>query len=292
MNNQTSIYLLFKEYVDQSRLPSHQYIHGDTFPLDALSFIEDEFYSVIDVLDFFHYERKNAYYDIDNFEGLLYQSALLPESYPNIEQTFLSQFAALGVTERPLIDEQKNVSYKLYDNDVTSDMLGDIAWCQSKGISCVLVHHEAIDTIDNEVILQSSSHESISLPAMSDIPSLHKWLSAYRQPKRTYHYSDKHGDAYHGAKTITDHHGTHPAAQLLTNDAQTSQLLCCAVGKDKDSTLWYYDENNGCFIYFENEGDTPQLGFHAYHLNVGDDNYENIDIKKLRQVQDNIPVDY
>jgi hypothetical protein len=292
MNNQTSIYLLFKEYVDQSRLPSHQYIHGDTFPLDSISFIEDEFYSVIDVLDFFHYERKNAYYDIDNFEGLLYQSALLPESYPNIEQTFLSQFAAFGVTERPLIDEQKNVSYKLYHNDVTSDMLGDMAWCQSKGISCVLVHHEAIDTIDNEVILQSSSHESILLPAMSDIPSLHKWLSAYRQPKRTYHYSDKHGDAYHEAKTITDHHGTHPAAQLLTNDAQTNQLLCCAVGKDKDSALWYYDENNGCFIYFENEGNTPQLGFHAYHLNVGDDNYENIDVNKLRQVQDNIPVDY
>ena len=106
MNNQTSIYLLFKEYVDQSRPPSHQYIHGDTFSLVASS-IENEFYSVIDVLDFFRYERENAYYDIDNFDGLQYLSALLPESYPNIEQTFLSQFAALGVTERPLIEEQK-----------------------------------------------------------------------------------------------------------------------------------------------------------------------------------------
>ena len=291
MNNQTSIYLLFKEYVDQSRPPSHQYIHGDTFPLDASS-IENEFYSVIDVLDFFRYERENAYYDTDNFDGLLYQSALLPESYPNIEQTFLSQFAALGVTERPLIEEQKNILYKLYENDVTTDMLGDMAWCQSQGISCVLIHHGAIDTIDNKVILQSSSHETFSLPAMSDIPSLHKWLSTNRQPKRTYHYSDKHGDANHRAKIISDHHGTHPAAQLLTDDAQTNQLLCCAIGNDKDSALWYYDESNGCFIYFENEGDTPQLGFHAYHLNVGDDNYENIEIKKLRQVQDNIPEDY
>lgn len=291
MNNQTSIYLLFKEYVDPSRPPSHQYIHGDTFSLDSSS-IENEFYSVIDVLDFFLYERGNAYYDLDNFDGLLYPSTLLPDSYPNMEQTFLSQFAALGVTERPLIDEQKNVLYKLYDDDVTRDMLGDMAWCQSQGISCVLIHHEAIDTIDNKVILQSSSHATVSLPAMSDILSLHKWLSAFRQPKRTYHYSDKHGDANHRAKTISDHHGTHPAAQLLTDVAQTNQLLCCAVGKDKDSALWYYDENKGCFIYFENEGDTPQLGFHAYHLNVGDDNYENIDIKKLRQVQDNIPEGY
>ena len=108
---------------------------------------------------------------------------MLPESYPNIEQTFLSQFAALGVTERPLIDEQRNVLYKLYDDDVTTDMLGDMAWRQSQGISCVLIHHEAIDTIDNKVILQSSSHEPVSLPAMSDIPSLHKWLSAYGVPE-------------------------------------------------------------------------------------------------------------
>ena len=242
---------------------------------------------------FFQYEQKNIYYDIDNFDGLLFQANLFPQSYPNIEQTFLSQFEALGVTELPIQSKQNNAPfYSLINIDVTADLLGNMAWQQQvKGVSCVLIQNKAINTLkDGTILLQCSNNREIKLSTKNDVHSLHKWFSLKRQPQRQYHYNDKHGDAHSQSQYITDRHGNYRrAAQLLTDTSATQELLIYAVGRDVNSELWYYDDNNGCFIYFENEGDTPQLGFHAYHLHYGEENYENIDIEKLRLVQDCIP---
>ena len=61
-----------------------------------------------------------------------------------------------------------------------------------------------------------------------------------------------------------------------------------AVGESVEGDLWYYDDANGCFIYFENQGDTPQHEYHAYHLKPGDKNYDKIVMEKLRKVQPHI----
>lgn len=288
-----SIFLLFKEYVDQTKSQSHPYINGETFPLGDTHPIEDEFYTLIDILNFFQYEQKNIYYDIDNFDGLLFQANLFPNSYPNIEQTFLSQFEALGVTEIPIQSKQNNgLFYGFFEIDVTADLLGNMAWHQEvKSVPCVLIHNKAINTLkDDTILLQCSNNRRITLSTKNDITSLHKWLSLQRQPQRQYHYNPKHGDAHTQSQFITDSHGNHrQAAQLLTDTNATQDFLIYAVGRDINSELWYYDYNNGCFIYFENEGNNPQLGFHAYHLRPGEENFENIDIDKLRQVQFCIP---
>lgn len=293
MNSQVAVFLLFREYVDQTKSQSRPYINGDTFPLGDTQPIEDEFYTLIDILSFFQYEQKNIYYDVDNFDGLLFQADLFPNSYPNMEQTFLSQFEALGVSELPIQSKQNNGSFYCFFNmDVSADLLGNMAWHQQvQGVSCVLIHNKAINTLkDDTIVLQCTNNQKIMLSTKNSIPSLHKWFSVHRHPQRNYHYNPKHGDAHNQSQYINDSHGNYrKAAQLLTDTDATQELLKYAVGRDLNSELWYYDDNNDCFIYFENEGNTPQLGFHAYHLHFGEENYENIDIEKLRQIQDCIP---
>ena len=93
-----------------------------------------------------------------------------------------------------------------------------------------------------------------------------------------YVYNPKHGDDKHPAQMIAG--TTKRAAQLLTNRNDTERLLKLAVGTDINSALWYYDEANNCYIYFENQNEL-RLAFHGYHLSEGEENYDNIDFHKL-----------
>ena len=120
------------------------------------------------------------------------------------------------------------------------------------------------------------------IDVVTDVSGLHRWFSANRNPQRTYIYSDKHGNCFKKSQFIS---GTsRRAAQLDCTDAEAQLLLERAVGSDPASELWFYDEQRGKFIYFENQNEL-RLAFHGYHLLPGEDNFENIDIDKLDMIQ-------
>lgn len=244
---------------------------------------------IFSALDYFQYEHRIVLYDRQNLESLLYPAGLLKEEYPGLKRTILAKIRDRGFSDWKDHEVKKNgISYFLEnETDVTNDMLGDMATRQNScGISCILVQDGAIGAIKGFIILYGSDKTKSCLTTSCDIGTIHKWFSKNRLPERTYHFNPKHGDANHPSQYYIDRHGNRRrAAQLLTNTDDTKELLKYAVGKDQTSELWYYDTTNGCFIYFENEGATPQLEFHAYHLRPGEENFDNIDIDKLRHVQ-------
>lgn len=116
---------------------------------------------------------------------------------------------------------------------------------------------------------------------MSSLKELYEWFSKNRLPQRIYVYNPKHGDAYHKAQALPN---GKMAAQLETDEEATRCLLGKAIGIDTNSALWYYDHERKKFIYFENQRE-QRLAFHGYHLSPGDENYDNIDQEKLRQIE-------
>lgn len=306
MSKQTCIYVLFKEYVDASRAPSAPYIHGEEYPLFKEGVLNEELLSVIDVLEFFSYEHANFFYDQANINGLLYQpNTLEMDDYPGYDSVLLSQLQELGMTLWTECPTEIKEIFRFEGNDVSRTMLGDMSQREVNKMAtlerianatpplppeekeyepCIMFHHGAINTVDGQFAESRSGNRILTLSSASSIPELHGWLSENRFPKREYHFNSKHGDAYNPARMITDRHGTHPAAQLLTTTEQTEELLKLAVGKDLYSELWYFDEDRHCHIYFENEGNHIPPSFHGYHLHPGEDNYENIDLEKLARL--------
>lgn len=289
---QTTVYLLFKEYVDSSTGPTRPYIHGVDISVGDEDRLNEEINPIIQILSFFIYEHKTVLYDPDNLKQLFYQTEVIPNIYPGLKANIAAQLRKQGATYWTSNPAPGNdLHYHLYDSEVTLDMLGDMARRQSQenNTPCVLVHEGAINTINNQIELRCSNHQTILLQTCGTILSLHRWFSDNRIPKRQYHYNDKHGDANNPSKFYIDRNGVRrKAAQLKTDTQSTNELLKLAIGSDVNSELWYYDVDNTSFIYFENEGDTPQLGFHAYHINKGDENFDNIDIEKLCQVQSDV----
>lgn len=287
MNSKTTVYLLFREYVDAQKAPTCSYILGREFDATKLTAeIRSEVQPLLSVLRFFGYERMLVLYDRKNLEALLYPATALKDEYPGLKTSVLAQIKDKYTSWEDYPVQSDNLNYSLNTGcNVSNDMLGDMARRQHHQVaSCALLQKNAIDTDKAGCVnIVCSDRSTEQLISFHDVKGFHEWVSENRQPKRTYHFNPKHGDANHRKNR-------EEAAQLLTDDAMTNELLKYAVGRDRESELWYYDVINGCFIYFENEGNTPQLGFHAYHLHPDEENFENIDIDKLCQVQEYIPV--
>lgn len=280
----TTIYVLFREYVDQSRQPSKVYINGVDFPLDDGVSIRDEFNKTFGVIEYFDYEFAHRLYDEANLKGLLFQSLELPEEYPNFTTNIRSQLKLHGFTdwEDMPAGGKDNIFY--YDDDVTSHLLGDVAHRQQNQEPTILVNVDAIDCPETQIVVDCPSGK-VELPVAKGIRILHGWLSKNREPQRKYDSNPKHGDANHSCKLYADRHGVYRAAQLETTEAETKALLKLAVGRNRDSELWYWDENRKKFIYFENQNTFNPPSFHAYHIVEGEKNFENIDVAKLNKVQ-------
>lgn len=290
MDPKTTIYLLFREYVDATQMPSCLYIHGRVFDIERLKEeIKAEVDPLFSVLRFFQYEGLAVLYDRKNLDALLFPLKTLPREYPGLQTAVLAQLQGSSSWEENPTDAD-HLNYTIETGwDVSNDMLGDMARRQHHDVApCALLHNNAIDTgKDGGVIVNCSDASREVLVSYKDVRGLHGWISENRMPQRHYHYNSKHGDALTPSEYYFDRHGNRKrAAQLLTNDVSTNELLKYAIGKDRDSELWYYDVNNSCFIYFECEGNNPQNGYHAYHLHPGEENFSNIDVDKLRQVQD------
>lgn len=281
----TTIYVLFREYADQSHKPSKEYINGEEFILDDGRCIDDEFSKVMHIVEFFDYEHAYRLYDRDNLNGLLHQFNVLEDEYPGREVVILSQLKLLGLTdwEDLKVESEDNVKFVQYD--ITNHMLGDLAHREMHEGHCVLLNVDAIDC--SEQGLKFNSHfGELEIPIAKNIRQLHHWLSENRFPQRRYDYNSKHGDAKNRSRLYVDRHGIHQAAQLETTKDETCVLLKLAVGRNRESELWYWDIERKKFIYFENQHTQNPPSFHAYHLVGGQNNYENIDIEKLKQVQD------
>ena len=287
MNSKTTVYLLFREYVDAQKAPTCPYIHGREFDATILTTeIQSEVQPLLSVLKFFGHERMMVLYDRKNLGALLYPAAALTDEYPGLRTTVLAQIKDKYTSWDDCPSKSDSLTYTTdTEYGISNDMLGDMARRQHHQVApCALLQKDAIDTDKAGCVnVICSDRSAEQLMSFHDVKGFHEWVSENRQPKRTYHFNPKHGDANH-------HRNREEAAQLLTDEAMTNELLKYAIGRDQESELWYYDVNNGCYIYFKNEGDTPQLGFHTYHLHPGEENFENIDIDKLYQVQEGIPV--
>ena len=292
MNPRTTLYLLFREYVDAQTLPSRIYIHCRVFDIEKLEEeIQSEVRPLLSIVRFFNYENLIVLYDRKNLDALLYPVKTFPKEYPGLDTAILAQLQGVCTTwdSCPMVTDK--LSYTLEMGcDISKDMLGDMTRRQHHCFSpCALLQRNAIDTNrEGRVKVICSDHSIEQLSTFNNVRGFHEWISENRIPKREYHFSSKHGDANNQSQSIDDGH-CRRATQLLTDNTTTNKLLKYAVGRNKESELWYYDVDNRCFIYFENEGNTPQHGFHAYHLHPGEENFDNIDVDKLRQVQDNIP---
>lgn len=285
----TSVFILLREFIDSTHIGSVTYING-TDKINSDEFLA-EFKSFMEVISFFKYERCNRFFDLENIEGMLYPYTLLEDEYkeqvdeyPDAGTFVRSEFNRYGIMdwreeETPGASQER---FYLSDNtEVTDDMLGEIVRRKNGKEAVVLLNFEAIK-MGNPIQIKTSSSERKTIDVCSSISALHAWFSAHRLPQRIYCYNPRHGEAGHGAQMIP---GTNRrAAQLLTNRPDTEHLLGLAVGVDTVSSLWYYDEANGKYIYFENQREI-RLAFHAYHIAEGEENYDNIDIEKLKKVQ-------
>ena len=307
MKKTTIIYVLFKEYTDVCKAPSMRFIHGIEYPLGDSGALNRELESVFQVLDFFKYEHAHIFYDEENVKGLLYQANELPEEYPSLTDVFLAQLPEHGMLSWRECPAKQDDVYYFQQVDVTSHLLGDMSQREKERMQtlrdieiateegrmlkpeerhyepCVLLQQNAIDTADGKLDIKVTGGGLLSLNTVANISELHGWLSDNRYPQRQYIYNPKHGDKYHRAQMIYDSHGSRPAAQLLTDETQTQELLQKAIGISRESDLWFYDHKNNSYIYFENKNE-ERLAFHGYHLTSGDKNYDKIDLELLRKV--------
>lgn len=310
MSKFTCIYVLFKEYVDSSTTASAPYINGEDYPLCQGGVLNCELRGVLDVLDYFSYEHCNIFYDKANIDGLLRQPNTFPdEDYPGLDVTLLSQFQELGMIQWSDSPVEIKETFKYDGQDVTHSLFGDMSQRELNRLEtvarisapdttqmlspedweyepCVLLHHGAVRSVDGQIKSGMTGHRHVVLSTVSNIKEMHAWISENRFPQRHYDYNPKHGDANHMAQMIYDRNGNNRrAAQLLTTTEETNDLLKMAVGRNRKSELWYYDDAHGCHIYFENQGQCMPPSFHAYHLHPGDKNYNNIDLEKLEKLR-------
>lgn len=313
MSKRTTIFVLFKEYPDPNgRGKSSPYIQDSGDYLTSPEELMKDWIDIFDVLNYFAYEQTNKYYDVFNLEGLLDVARLFPNEYPMAVETIMSGMQSIGLTSRSTNPIEKSDTYLLEGNNVTNDLLGDMAQRENEHKMtltrvkldvnyqllpqekeyepCVLLQRGAVMAPGGFIQITMSGNRTLKLQSVNDIIGMHQWLRLHRYPYRHYVYNEKHGDAHHRSQKHTDRHGNKiQSAQLLTNSGKTKSLLKNAIGESVQGDLWYYDVNNSCFIYFENQGDTPQHEYHAYHLHPGEKNYDKINIEKLRFVQPQIP---
>lgn len=311
MSKKTGIYVLFKEYPDPAgRGKSAPYVHDSTDYLVDKNALLQDWTEIFDVLSYFSYELANRYYDDDNMEGLLDVARLFPDEYPGAVDIVISGIQTLGMTSWKAAAAPRTDVYHFGGYDVTNDLLGDIAQRENDHIEmlkrvkqdtqhqltpeqkeyepCVLLQKGAVSTVQGAVMLTSTNCQ-LKIQSVGSIADLHNWFSMHRFPSRHYVYNAKHGDAHHSSQSYNNRRGhLERAAQLRTTTAATKVLLKKAVGVSQEGDLWYHDDANGCYIYFENQGDTPQHEYHAYHLSPGDKNFDKIDVNKLRRVQPQI----
>ena len=281
-----SLFILFKEYADQTQTPSSLYINAESW-INSEKFIE-YFNQWMFILEFFHYEVCDRYYDGENIKHALYPYSLLcneyaeqTKEYPNVGLYVKAQFVRWGINDwREVCINESKQQYSYNDHDVTDDSLGEICRQNELSKNVVLLNCNAIDCA-NPIVVKTSLNSLIKIDYVDDIQSLYKWFCLNRKPQRKFIYNPKHGDINRLAQMIA---GTErQAAQLETTCENAQRLLELAIGDDKNGALWFYDAEKQKFIYFENQREI-RLAFHGYHLQEGEENFDNINRNKINLI--------
>lgn len=274
---ETLVYIVFPETENYEQSPS-----ANLMALKQTGEINTEvlmqlFDTLKDNLLFFEYEHYIPVYEEKNLNAALCPiKTAVPAEFPNVQMKILTILRQIGVTEKAGITSKSlDSKYKLYHEDVTTTVLGDMANCIEKGKALVILDIQAALKYKKAIPVKKQYNDiELSIEIVNDIFSLYTWFTKNRKPQRQYDFNRKHGDANRRACG---------GSQLKTDEQETRELLYKAVGKDKKSALWYYDNKNNSFIYFENQREI-RLAFHGYHIKEGESNFENIDIEKLRTV--------
>lgn len=274
---ETLVYIVFPETENYEQSPSANLMAlKQTGEINA-EVLMQLFDTLKDNLLFFEYEHFIPVYDTQNLNAALCPiKTSVPAEFPNVQMKILTILRQKGVTDKVRITSRSlDSKYKLYHEDVTTTILGDMASCLEMGKALVILDIHAALKYKNAIPVKKQYNDiELSIEIVTDTFSLYSWFTKNRKPQRQYDYNKKHGDAGRRA---------HGGSQLKTDEQETRELLHKAVGKDKKSALWYYDNKNNSFIYFENQREI-RLAFHGYHIKEGESNFENIDIEKLRTV--------
>ena len=278
---ETLVYIVFPETENCEQSPSANLMalkQQDEINADVLMQL---FTTLEKNLSFFEYEHFVPVYNNQNLRATLCSlKATMPMAFPNQQMLFLTMLKQRSVDITGITTRDLECKYKLYHQDVTTTVLGDMANCIEKGKALVILDIQAALKYKKAIPVKKQYNDiELSIEIVNDIFSLYTWFTKNRKPRRKYDYNPKHGDLYHKA---------HGGSQLKTDEQETRELLHKAVGKDKKSALWYYDNKNNSFIYFENQREI-RLAFHGYHIKEGESNFENINVDKLREIGAEIP---
>ena len=267
----TSLFVLFKEYPDGG---------GTSFPLLKIGTdfsdredVKKYLSHILSNLKFFDYEICGRFFAAENVKRIIPLSYVKERRVPSLMTMLLANLKQCGF--RPVQVGTKTV-FKYHGVDLQKCILNEMAESLSeKGCHAVLWSFDAIDSESGILPLKSNYNQSIEIRVVENVEELYRWFCENRLPQRHFDLNHKHGENGKGAWP--------GAAPLLCNRYEAQELLNKAVGKTKDGACWLYDANNRAFIYFENENQNPPT-FHGYHVNKGDDNYENIDLEKLKAI--------
>lgn len=275
-NKKTLVYILLPEYVDSTHGTSTVSVKANaTIPLDV-SVYKQVLARVKSILGFFGYEYIYPIYNIKNLKSFAWPIKTVEDIYPDGNLFLKDLSKSIGWTTADEVSCSTPVSCMLYATDVSNEVIGEMASYQKFGNAVVILDIEALSSKTSPLpVKEKHTGQSIEIASVNDIPNLYKWISEKRVPQRQYTFNAKHGDMHHKATF---------GSQLLTDEDETKKLLAFAIGETRDGALWLYDKTRNAYIYFENQHEL-RLAFHGYHVKEGDENYENINLEKLRKVK-------
>lgn len=280
----TELYILFPEYIDAQHQGSSPYIYPIGTPIDGN--IPSEIDGVLDMLDFFNYEVCYRFYDGVNILNVVrpYTASV----YPDVEMDIYAQLQKNGCFDwRDEFEGETYPSLMWNNMNLGSDTCGQVSSrhkINTNRLECHAVLLAPTCVLDRYALLatlKDSRGNLAHIPICQTVRELYDWFVQNRLPQRRFDYNDKHGENRKEKRWIDGK----LVCPLRCHRSEAQKLLERAIGNmDINIALWYYDDARGYHIYFENQGEFPQPAFHGYHVEQGDDNYENIDQDKLSKI--------
>lgn len=281
----TELYILFPEYIDAQHQGSSPYIYTIGTPIDGN--IPSEVDGVLDMLDFFNYEVCYRFYDGENILNVVrpYTASV----YPDVETNIYSQLHKNGCLDwrEEVFGGETYPSLMLNGMNLGADTCGKvysrhkINTDELKCHAVLLASNHVLDRYALLATLKDSRGNLAQFPICQTIRELYDWFVQNRLPQRRFDYNKKHGENRNRKRKVNGEW----VCPLRCHRSEAQKLLERAIGNmDINIALWYYDDARGYHIYFENQGEFPQPAFHGYHVEPGDDNFDNIDPNKLSKV--------
>jgi len=208
-------------------------------------------------------ENYKGYYDVDNINNFLKNYDTLEDCYPFPARTLLQ--TSLSVVEfydwREEIMQQATVSYSIFAQPVKNHTFCEIAQRKfdNPDKKFLLLNH-ASHILGNtfEICINT---DTVSIDSRTEAKEIREWFAINRHPARNFHAISKHGENRQDIRIINGE----TVSPLRCSEHEARTWLQTAIG-DTVRELFNNDTDNGCYIVFKHEGDTPQNMYHGYHV--------------------------